>query len=174
MELKDRERPLLAKALEQYPQLRLRRKQRTDRIIALSYRVLVDILVMLATKSPSTITTSDKLTLEANLGEAIFLGFDKDWVELVRAKVLGVDMSDVWTSKEAILAAEAEVEACDIALECVRKQREEVKERLVAMQSEFEAIDDRMMGVLEGRKKLVIKIAKFREIINAKDTPFGL
>ncbi|KAI9075473.1 hypothetical protein K1719_042561 [Acacia pycnantha] len=95
VELKHGETDLLAQALEQYPQLLLPRKHRTYRIIAWSYRVLVDILVMLATKTPNTITPLEKSTLEANLNEAIVLGFDKDWVEFVRAKVFGVDMSDV-------------------------------------------------------------------------------
>ncbi|KAI9116839.1 hypothetical protein K1719_012205 [Acacia pycnantha] len=99
VELKHGETALLAQALEQYPQLLLPRANRTDRIIALSYRVLVDILVMLDTKTPNTITQSEKSTLEANLSDAIFLGFDKDWVESIRAKVLGVDMSDILAAK---------------------------------------------------------------------------
>ncbi|KAI9075469.1 hypothetical protein K1719_042557 [Acacia pycnantha] len=106
VELKYGETALLAQALEQYPQLLLPRPNRTHRIIAWSYRVLVDILVMLDTKTPNTITQSEKSTLEANLSEAIVLGFDKDWVESIRAKIFGVDMSDVSTAKEEIQVME--------------------------------------------------------------------
>ncbi|KAK4275906.1 hypothetical protein QN277_018916 [Acacia crassicarpa] len=106
--LKHGEMALLAQALEQYPQLLLPRANRTDRIIALSYRVLVDILIM-QTKTPNTITQSEKTTLEANLCDAIVLGFDKDWVESIRAKVLGVNMSGVSATKEEIQVMEVKL-----------------------------------------------------------------
>ncbi|KAI9107736.1 hypothetical protein K1719_021399 [Acacia pycnantha] len=145
VELKHGETALLAQALEQYPQLLLPRANRTDRIIALSYRVLVDILVMLDTKTPNTITQSEKSTLEANLSDAIFLGFDKDWVESIRAKVLGVDMSD-------ILAA---------------------KEKIQVMEVKLREIDSQLVGLSEDRKKLIVNMM-FRDIVSNKDKPFGI
>ncbi|KAI9071967.1 hypothetical protein K1719_046069 [Acacia pycnantha] len=145
VELKYGETALLAQALEQYPQLLLHRANRTDRIIALSYRVLVDILVMLDTKTPNTITQSEKSTLEANLSDAIFLGFDKDWVESIRAKVLGVDMSD-------ILAA---------------------KEKIQVMEVNLREIDSQLVGLSEDRKKLIVNMM-FRDIVSNKDKPFGI
>ena len=157
VELKNSEVPLLAKALEKYPQLRLSRQQRTDRIIAFSYRVLVDVLVVLATKTPSTITTMDKQALEANLDDATILGFDKDWIQTVRAKVFqNDDISDVHVVEKEILNAEAKIEECDLALKCVHKQRAE--------------IDNKLVSLLEDRKKLVTKM---REIKSSKDKPFG-
>ncbi|KAI9116772.1 hypothetical protein K1719_012138 [Acacia pycnantha] len=146
VELKHGEMVLLSQALEQYPQLLLPRKHRTYRIIAWSYRVLVDILVMLATKTPNTITPLEKSTLEANLNEAIVLGFDKDWVEFVRAKVFGVDMSDVSKAKEEIQVMEV-------------KLRE---------------IDSKLLGLSEDRKKVIVNMNMFRDIVSAKDKPFGI
>ncbi|XP_028787842.1 uncharacterized protein LOC114743524 isoform X5 [Neltuma alba] len=146
VDLKQGETALLAEALERYPQLLLPREHRTHRIIALSYRVLVDILVMLATKTPCTISTSEKSTLEANLSEAIVLGFDKDWVESVRAKVFGVDMSD-------ISAAKAKIQAMEVKLG---------------------EIDSQLSGLSEHRKKLIQNMTMFSDIVNAKDKPFGI
>ncbi|XP_054818576.1 uncharacterized protein LOC129318075 isoform X2 [Prosopis cineraria] len=183
VDLKDGEPALLAKALELCPQLRLSHEQHLPRaVIAFSYRVLCDILIILATKTPCTITTSDKSTLEQNLEAATFLGFDKGWIETVQDKVLGIDMSDdVMAAEEEIQVVKAELETCDIALEQVRKQRVEIKERLAVMrrnmetvQSEFEAIDSQLLSLLEGRKKLTSKMAEFRERISIKHRPFGI
>ncbi|KAK4275894.1 hypothetical protein QN277_018905 [Acacia crassicarpa] len=145
VELKHGETALLAQALEQYPQLLLPRANRTDRIIALSYRVLVDILVMLDTKTPNTITQSEKSTFEANLSDAIFLGFDKDWVESVRAKVFGVDMSDVSAAKE----------------------------KIQVMEMKLREIDSQLLGLSEDRKKLIVNMM-FEDIVRTKDKPFGI
>ncbi|XP_054819514.1 uncharacterized protein LOC129318650 [Prosopis cineraria] len=174
VELKDGESTLLAKALEIYPQLRLSCEQRTHRIIAFSYRVLVDILVMLATKTPCTFTALDRTTLEENLGAVNFLGFDKDWLEFVRAKVFGVDKSHVLVVEEEMLLIETELETCDVALERIQKKRIEAKGQLAIMQNEFEAIDTQLFDLLEHRKKLANKIAEFRKTIRAKDRPFGI
>ncbi|KAI9116878.1 hypothetical protein K1719_012244 [Acacia pycnantha] len=144
-ELKHGEMDLLAQELEQYPQLLLPREHRTYGIIAWSYRVLVDILVMLATKTPNTITPFEKSTLEANLNEAIVLGFDKDCVEFVHAKAFGVDMSNVSKAKEEIQVMEV-------------KLRE---------------IDSKLLGLSEDRKKVIVNMNMFRDIVNAKDKPFG-
>ncbi|XP_028785765.1 probable disease resistance protein At4g27220 [Neltuma alba] len=146
VELKQGETALLAEALERYPQLLLPREHRTHRIIAWSYRVLVDILVMLATKTPYTITTSEKSTLEANLSEAIVLGFDKDWVESVRAKVFGVDVSDISAEKEEIQA----------------------------MEFKLGEIDSQLLGLSERRKKLIQNMTMIRSIASAKGKPFGI
>ncbi|KAI9116763.1 hypothetical protein K1719_012129 [Acacia pycnantha] len=124
VELKDGEPALLAKALELYPQLKLSHGLRTHPIIAISYRVLVDILVMLATRTPYTLTTSGRTTLEANLGAATFLGFDKDWIESVRAKVFGIDKSEVLVAEEKISFMEEELDKCDIAFERVQKEED--------------------------------------------------
>ncbi|XP_054819775.1 uncharacterized protein LOC129318831 isoform X2 [Prosopis cineraria] len=140
VELKLGETALLAQALERYPQLLLPREHRTPRIIAWSYRVLVDILVMLATKTAYTITPSEKSTLKENLSEAIILGFDEDWVESVCAKVFGSDMSDVSVAKEEIQVTEV-------------KLRE---------------IDSQLLGLSEDRKNLTQKIAMLSDIISAK------
>lgn len=182
VELNDGEMALLAQALKQYPQLLLPHHEHlTNRIIAFSYRVLVDILVMLATKSPYTITPSEKSTFESNLREAAFVGFDKNWIDSVRARVLGADMSDVLAAEEEIQIMEAELETCDIALEQVQKQRLEAKDRLEVArrhlemsQTEFEAIDSQLSGLLKDPKKLVAKMTEFRGIISAKDRPFGI
>ncbi|XP_028801376.1 uncharacterized protein LOC114756595 [Neltuma alba] len=128
--LKDDEPALLAKALEQYPELKLSRGQRTHQVIAFSYRVLTNILVMLVTKTPRTITTSDKLTLEENLGTATFLGFDKGWIESVRDKVFGKDMFDVTKVEEEMQKMKEELEARDIMLEQVRKRRVEIEQQI--------------------------------------------
>ncbi|XP_054819132.1 uncharacterized protein LOC129318414 isoform X2 [Prosopis cineraria] len=181
VELKHSETALLAQALEQYPQLLLPHEHRSHRMIAWSYRVLVDILVVLNTKTPCTITISEKSTFEANLCDATLLGFDNDWVDSVRARVLNVDLSDVLAAEEEIQVMEAELETCDIALEQVRKQRIEAKQRLAVVrrqleiaQTEIEAIDSQLSSLLENHKKLLTRIAEFREIISAKDTPFGI
>ncbi|XP_054818810.1 uncharacterized protein LOC129318199 isoform X2 [Prosopis cineraria] len=166
VELKDGEPSLLANALERYPQLMLPREQRTNRIIALSYRVLLDILVILATKTPHTITALDRSILEANLGEATILGFDKEWIESVRTKISGSDKLDVLVAEKELKDMEAKLETYEIALDEVHKQRAEAKEWL-------EVIDSRLLGLLEDRKKLVIKIAEIREIVSAMDKPFG-
>ncbi|XP_028786684.1 uncharacterized protein LOC114742593 [Neltuma alba] len=181
VELKDGEAALLAQALERYPQLLLPQEHRSQRMIAWSYRVLVDILVVLATKTPCSITSSEKTTLEASLCDATLLGFDKEWVDSVRSRVFGVDMSDVLAAEEEIKVKEAELETCDIALEQVRKQRVEARERLAVTrrqlemaQTEFEATDSQLSSLLEGRKKLTTEITEFREIISAKHRPFGI
>lgn len=135
VELKDGEPALLANALERYPQLRLPHEQHTNRIIALSYRVLLDILVILATKTRRTITPSDRSILE-DLGEATILGFDKEWIESVRAKISGSDTIDVLVAEEEILDIEARLETCEIALDEVYKQRAEAKEWLEAIDSQ--------------------------------------
>ncbi|KAI9116802.1 hypothetical protein K1719_012168 [Acacia pycnantha] len=145
VELKHGEIALLAQALEQYPQLLLPRANRTHRIIAWSYRVLVDILVMLDTKTPNTITQSENSTLEANLSEAIVLGFDKEWVEFIRAKVFGVDMSDVSAARE-------EIQVMDPLRE----------------------IESRLLGLSEYCKKLIESMTMCRGIVSAKDKPFGI
>ena len=146
MDLKHGETALLAQALEQYPQLVLPRKHRSQRIIALSYRVLLDILVILSTKTPNNITPSEKSTLEENLSEAIVLGFDKEWVESVRNKVIGVDMSHV-------LAAQEKIEV---------------------MQMKVGEIDSQLLDLSEDRKKLIESMMKFRDIVSAMDEPFGI
>ncbi|XP_028786132.1 uncharacterized protein LOC114742020 [Neltuma alba] len=174
VELKGGERALLAKALELYPQLRLSRGQRTHPIIAFSYGVLVDILVLLATKTTCTITASDRTALEANLGAATFLGFDEDWIKLVQAKVFGIDKFDVSVAEEKTSVMEKELEKCDIALERVQKKRIEAKEKLAIVQTEFEAVDTQLFDLLEDRRNLVMKIAEFRKMISAKDRPFGI
>ncbi|XP_028801388.1 uncharacterized protein LOC114756611 isoform X2 [Neltuma alba] len=146
VELKQGETALLAEALERYPQLLLPREHRTHRIIAWSYRVLVDILVMLATKTPYTITTSEKSTLEANLSEAIVLGFDKDWVESARAKVFGFDISDISAAKEEIQA----------------------------MGGKLGEIDSQLLDLSEHCKKLFQNMTMIRNIASAKGKPFGI
>lgn len=80
---------------------------------------------------------------------------------------------------EPPLLAQA-LKTCDIALEYVKKEKVEAKERLKAIQqqlemaqSKFEAIDDQLMGLLEHRKKLVTRMAEFQEIVSAKGRPFG-
>lgn len=174
VELKEGEATLLAKALELYPQLRLSCAQRPDRIIAFSYRALVDILVMLATKTPYTITASDKVTLEANLSAASYFGFDKDWIDLVRVKVSGTDKSDVLVAEENISDMEEELKKCDIALEHMKKKRMEAEEKLTMVQNEFDVIDTQLFDLLEHHRKLDMKMAEFRKIIKAKDMPFGI
>ncbi|KAK4275914.1 hypothetical protein QN277_018924 [Acacia crassicarpa] len=174
VELKDGEPALLAKALELYPQLRLSRGQRTHPIIAFSYRVLVDILVMLATKTPYTLTASDRTTLEENLGAATFLGFDKGWIESVRAKVFGIDKSEVLTAEEKISVMEEELGKCDIAFERMQKKRIEAREKLALVQNEFEAVDTQLFDLLENRRNLVMKMTEFRKITSVKDRPFGI
>ncbi|XP_028803910.1 uncharacterized protein LOC114758981 [Neltuma alba] len=151
VELKDGEAALLAQALKQYPELLLpHREQRTRRRIAFSYRVLVDILVVLANKTPYNITAPEKSTLEDNLREAISLGFNKGWVDSVRARVFGVNMSDVSLAQEKIRAMEAELETCEVNLKQVQKEKEEARRRLEMAQSEF------------------------RDITSAKHRPFGI
>ncbi|XP_028786231.1 uncharacterized protein LOC114742101 [Neltuma alba] len=181
VELKDGEAALLAQALQRYPQLLLPQEHRSQRMIAWSYRVLVDILAVLAAKTPCSITSSEKSTLETNLCDATLLGFDKEWIDSVRSRVFGVDMSDVLAAEEEIQVKEAELETCDVALEQVRKQRVEARERLAVTrrqlemaQTEFEATDSQLSALLEGRKKLTNEITEFREIISAKDRPFGI
>lgn len=146
VELKHGETALLAQALERYPQLLLPREHRTPRIIAWSYRVLVDILVMLATKTAYTITPSEKSTLKENLSEAIILGFDNEWVESVCAKVFGSDMSDVSAAKEEIQV----------------------------MEDKLGEIDSQLLGLSEDRKNLTQKITMLGDIISAKYKPFGI
>ncbi|XP_054819138.1 uncharacterized protein LOC129318414 isoform X6 [Prosopis cineraria] len=135
------------------------------------------------TNPPEVIPSVDqqKSTFEANLCDATLLGFDNDWVDSVRARVLNVDLSDVLAAEEEIQVMEAELETCDIALEQVRKQRIEAKQRLAVVrrqleiaQTEIEAIDSQLSSLLENHKKLLTRIAEFREIISAKDTPFGI
>ncbi|XP_028806858.1 uncharacterized protein LOC114761610 [Neltuma alba] len=150
VELKDGEAAILAQALKQYPELLLPREQRTHRRIAFSYRVLVDILVVLANKTPSNITAPEKSTLDDNLREAISLGFSKGWVDSVQAKVCGVHRSDVSLAQEKIQAMEAELETCEVNLKQVQKEKEEARRRLEMAQSEF------------------------RDIISAKHRPFGI
>ena len=172
--LKDGEEALLAKAFELCPQLRLSRAQRTRSIIAFSYRVLIDILVMLATKTPHTITTSDKLALEENLGTATFLGFEKGWIDNIRNRVFGIDMFDVTMVEKEIEMLNAELETSDITLEQLRKEREEIKEHIACVISQFEAIDSKLWGLLEDRDKLMKKLMELKGILSAQDRPFGI
>ncbi|KAI9126261.1 hypothetical protein K1719_002682 [Acacia pycnantha] len=111
---------------------------------------------MLATKTPYTLTTSDRTTLEANLGAAAFLGFDKDWIELVRAKVFGIDKSEVLAAEEKISVMEEELGKCDIAFERMQKKRMEAREKLTIVQNEFEAVDTQLFNLLENRRNLVM------------------
>ncbi|XP_054817812.1 uncharacterized protein LOC129317525 [Prosopis cineraria] len=104
------EMALLTQALKQYPQQVLSHKHLTNRITSLYYRVLVDILVMLATKTPCSITTLEKSTLEANLREVTFLGLNKEWVDSIRVRVFGVDMSDVLVAEYKIQVIKVELE----------------------------------------------------------------
>ncbi|XP_028788242.1 uncharacterized protein LOC114744211 [Neltuma alba] len=80
MKLEGSEASLLAEALMTHPQLRLPPNDRSTQMLCISYRVLIDILNILTTRTPFTITEADKRLLEEKLKDACLLGFDKDWV----------------------------------------------------------------------------------------------
>ncbi|XP_054811647.1 uncharacterized protein LOC129312896 [Prosopis cineraria] len=60
MKLEGFEHSILAKALETHPQLRLSTNDRSTRVLCMSYRVLLDILNILTTRTPFTVTEADK------------------------------------------------------------------------------------------------------------------
>ncbi|KAI9116816.1 hypothetical protein K1719_012182 [Acacia pycnantha] len=95
--------------------------------------------------------TFSALQLEANLGAATFLGFDKDWIESVWAKFFGIHKSNVLVAEEKISVMEEELEKCDIAFQLMQKKRMEAREKLAIVQNEFKAI-------LSLRKQQVLRI----------------
>ncbi|XP_028801369.1 putative pentatricopeptide repeat-containing protein At5g06400, mitochondrial [Neltuma alba] len=85
--------------LERFPQLRLPCEQHTNRIIQFSYQVLLDTLVILATKTPYDVTASDRsiVEMEAKL-ETYELALDqfheqraeaKEWLEAIDSQLGG-------------------------------------------------------------------------------------
>lgn len=94
-----------------------------------SPRVLLNILNILATKTPFTITEDDKKSLFENLKDASILGFDKDWLESIKTKVFDCYASEVHHIQEVLksLGNKLETKETELAIVCDQEGCKESK-----------------------------------------------
>ncbi|KAF7844626.1 putative disease resistance protein [Senna tora] len=180
MKLEGVESLMLGEAFKTYPQLCLSREDRSDHLLSFSYRVLLDILNILDSRTPLTITESDKKSLEKNLKDALVLGFDKDWLESTRGKVFDCDLSEVNQAREVLEWLEGELESNEAALAAVCDEETEAIRAVEAAQEEivtqlcFDTCQQEVgTKLLDARRDMVAKRDQCLQIIAAKDRHFG-
>ncbi|XP_054812830.1 uncharacterized protein LOC129313598 isoform X3 [Prosopis cineraria] len=179
---------LLAKVFKSHPQLRLPTENRSTRILFFSYRVLLDILNILATRTPLSITESDKRLLAENLEDASTLGFDNNWLESIKTKVFGCDISEAHHALELLKGLDNKLNAIEKELTTICEQEEEAALAVQVAQKELEAaqihldsaqlehanVKTRHSQLLEAQQHILAQQDECWEAIAAKDKHFDL
>ncbi|XP_054811849.1 uncharacterized protein LOC129313047 isoform X2 [Prosopis cineraria] len=173
MKLDSVEASILAEAFETHPQLRLSKEDRSTQLLCDSYRVLLDILNILATRTPFTITKEDKKSLVENLKDALVLGFDREWLESVKNNVFNCDVSEVRHMQEVLKSFEDKLETNKTELALVCDQEDEAARRVEVAQKELEAVRARHYQLSKERQDLQNQRDQCRETFAAKFRSFG-
>ncbi|KAK4253886.1 hypothetical protein QN277_010504 [Acacia crassicarpa] len=187
MKLEGVEPFMLAEALKAKPQLCLSSEDRSTELLSYSYRVLLNILNILTTRSPLTITEADKRLLAKNLKDASFLGFDKDWLKSIRVKVFNCDASEFHHKQQVLKSLGNKLEANKRELANVRNQEAKAKQSIEMAQKELEAAQSHLnvaqqeyenirvhhSQLLEECQEILEHRDQCSEIIAVKLKPFG-
>ncbi|KAK4253903.1 hypothetical protein QN277_010520 [Acacia crassicarpa] len=201
MKLEGVEPSMLVEAFKAKPQLCLSLEDRSIELLCYSYRVLLNILNILATRSPFTITDVDKRLLAKNLKDASILGFDKDWLESITIKVFNCDASEFHhkqqvleslgnkleankrelanvcnqevKAKQSIEMAQKELEATHKEFKAAYKGLEAAQSHLNVAQQEYADIRVHHSKLLEECQEILEQRGQCSEIIAAKLRPFG-
>ncbi|KAI9088301.1 hypothetical protein K1719_030022 [Acacia pycnantha] len=112
--------------------------------------VLLNILNILATRSPFTITEVDKRLLAKNLKDAYVLGFDKDWLESSRIKVFNCDASEFHHKQQVLKSLGNKLEAKKRQLVNVRNQEVKATQSVEMAQKELEATHKEFKAAYKG------------------------
>ncbi|XP_028798979.1 uncharacterized protein LOC114754379 [Neltuma alba] len=150
MKLEGAELFMLAEAFQTHPQLHLSSEDRSTELLCYSYRVLLNILNILATRSPSTITEADKILLAKHLKDASVLGFDKDWLESVRNRVSNCDASELHRMQQALKGLGNKLRANKIELANIRDQEAKAAKLVEMTQKELEAKHKELEAAYKG------------------------
>ncbi|XP_028798967.1 uncharacterized protein LOC114754368 [Neltuma alba] len=150
MKLEGAEPFMLAEAFRTHPQLHLSSEDRSTELLCYSYRVLLNILNILATRSPSTITEADKILLAKHLKDASVLGFDKDWLESVRDRVSNCDASELHRMQQALKGLGNKLQANKIELANIRDQEAKAAKLVEMTQRELEATHKELEAAYKG------------------------
>ncbi|KAK4253906.1 hypothetical protein QN277_010523 [Acacia crassicarpa] len=150
MKLEGVEPSMLAEAFKAKPQLCLSSEYRSTELLCYSYRVLLNILNTLATRSPFTITEADKILLAKNLKDAYVLGFDKDWLESIRIKVFNCDASEFHLKRQILQSLGNKLESNKRELANVRNQEAKATQSVEMAQKELEATHKELEGAYKG------------------------
>ncbi|XP_028773328.1 uncharacterized protein LOC114730425 isoform X4 [Neltuma alba] len=179
---------MLAKAFESHPPLRLSLENRSPRMLCFSYRVLLDILNILTTRTPLSITDADKRSLAENLKDASILGFDNNWLESIKTKVFGCDISGAYHALEVLKGLDNELNTIEEELATICEEEEEAALAVQVAQKELEAAQFHFDSVqlehanikahhnqlLEARLRILVQQEECWETFAAKDRHFGL
>ncbi|XP_028798947.1 uncharacterized protein LOC114754343 [Neltuma alba] len=180
MKLEGSETSLLEESLKTHPQLRLSTNDRSTQMLCVSYRVLIDILHILTTRTPFTITEADKRLLEEKLKDARFVGFDKDWLESIKTKVFNSDVSDFDGIQEIITGLDSDLKTNEAMLAATRNQEvkaaqvaEMAQKHLEAALQEHANVMANHTQLLKARQEILARQNQYREMIAAKNKHFG-
>ncbi|XP_028762884.1 uncharacterized protein LOC114721222 [Neltuma alba] len=173
MKLEGFEHLIFAKALETRPQLRLSTKDRSARVLHMSYRVLLDILNILTTRTPFTITEADKRMLAEHLKDAYLLGFDKDWIESIKNKVFYGEICKVDSIQNVLEGLDNDLRSNEAMLEAIRDEEIEAARVAQVAQQEHANVMARHAHLLKERQDIIERRQQCWEIIAAKHRPFG-
>ncbi|XP_028788244.1 probable disease resistance protein At5g43740 [Neltuma alba] len=173
MKLEGFEHLIFAKALETHPQLRLSTKDRSARVLHMSYRVLLDILNILTTRTPFTITEADKRMLAEHLKDAYLLGFDKDWIESIKNKVFYGEICEVDSIQNVLEGLDNDLKSNEAMLKAICHEEVEAARVAQVAQQEHANVMARHAYLLKERQDIIERREQCWEIIAAKYRPFG-
>ncbi|XP_028798946.1 uncharacterized protein LOC114754341 [Neltuma alba] len=177
VKLEGSEISLLAQALKTHPQLCMSTNDRSTQMLRISYRVLIDILNILTTRTPFTITEADKRSLEEKLKDACLLGFDKDWLESIRTKVFNCDVSKVNEIQETLKGLDSDLNTNEALLAATRNQGVKaarlVQKDLDAALQEHANVMANHTQLLKARQEILARQNQCWEMIAAKNKHFG-
>ncbi|XP_028799010.1 uncharacterized protein LOC114754409 isoform X2 [Neltuma alba] len=180
MKLGGAEPSMLAEAFKTHPQLCLSSEYRSTDLLCFSYRVLLNILNILATRNPFTITDADKRMLENYLNDASVLGFDKDWLGSVRMKVFNYDGSEVQLMQQVLNDLGNKLHTKKAELAKAAQLAEMAQKELEAAQSHFDIAQQEHANSRELHSQLLQECQEILEqrdqcweTIAAKYKPFG-
>ncbi|XP_054811215.1 uncharacterized protein LOC129312579 isoform X2 [Prosopis cineraria] len=181
MKLEGLKPSLLAEAFKIHPQLRLPTNDRSKWMLCNSYRVLLNILNILTTKTPFTITEADKMLLADNLKDAHFVGFDKNWLESVKTRVLDCNISQFDRIQEDLKGLEDDMKINESMLEAICEEEVEIAQEVEVAQKELDAAQHKQADViarhahlLKAHQDILSQWHKCWEIIAAKNRHFGI
>ncbi|XP_054812559.1 uncharacterized protein LOC129313457 isoform X2 [Prosopis cineraria] len=173
MKLEGFDRSILAKALETRPQLRLSSNDRSTRVLCMSYRILLDILNILTTRTPFTITEADKRLLAEHLKDAYFFGFDKEWIESIKTKVIDCEISEGDRIQEVLKGLDNDLMTNEVMLAAIHDEEVEAARVVQVAQQEHVNVMARHAQLLKARQDILARRHQFREIIATKSRHFG-
>ncbi|KAI9088217.1 hypothetical protein K1719_029938 [Acacia pycnantha] len=173
MKLEGFESLIFAKALETRPQLQLSTKDRSARGLCMSYRVLLDILNILTTKTPFTITEADKRLLAEHLKDAYLFGFDKDWIESIKTKVFDSGIYEVDSIQKVLKGLDNDLKSNEAMLEAIRDEEAKAVRVVEVAQQEHANVMARHAHLLKERQYFIARRHQCWEIIAAKNRHFG-